>query len=156
VSKSKAIRAVAFFEAFKGALVFAAATGLLSVIHRDIHEIAAMLIAHTHLNPASRYPRIFLDAASHLQDSRLLLLAAGAAVYALVRFIEAYGLFFERAWAEVLAAGSGAIYIPFELAELVHRRTWHGLVILSLNVLVVAIMLHALVRRRSARATTAA
>jgi len=151
MATSKTIRLVALFEASKGILVLLAATGLLSLVHSDIHAVAAKLIEHTHLNPASRYPRIFLDAANHLQNFRLLLLASGAAVYSVIRFIEAYGLFYERTWAEVLAAGSGAIYIPFELVELVLRPTWYGFALLLLNLMVVVVMLRALLsRRRSA------
>jgi len=128
--------------------VLLAATGVLSFMHGDLHRAAAALIAHAHLNPAAKYPQIFLDAATRLQDSHLLLLAAGAALYSIVRFVEAWGLFFEKAWAEVLAAGSGGIYVPLELAELVRGPTWHGAVLLVLNLAVVAIMLHALYKRR--------
>ncbi len=156
MGRSKVIRAVAYMEAFKGIVVFIAATGLLSLIRADVPEMAATIVAHSHLDPASRYPQIFLDAASHLPDSRLLLLAAGAAVYSLLRGIEAYGLFFERAWAEVLAASSAAIYVPFELADLLRHPTWHSLLILFLNILVVAVMVFALIRRRSLAATSPA
>jgi len=143
------IRAVACFEALKGALVLVAATGVLSFLHGDLYRAAAALIAHAHLNPAAKYPQIFLDAAARLQDSHLLLLAVGAGLYSLVRFVEAWGLFLEKAWAEVLAAGSGAIYVPLELVELVRRATWHGGALLAVNVAIVAIMLHALHRRRA-------
>lgn len=125
-----------------------AASGLLSLIHKDVHAVAAKLIEHMHLNPASRYPQIFLDATSNVHDSRLVWLAAGAGGYALVRFVEAYGLYGEKAWAEVLAAVSGAIYVPFELAELLRRPTWHGALLLAVNLLVVALMVGALLRRR--------
>ena len=145
----KAIRAVAFLEAFKGTVVLLAATGLLSLIHHDLHAVAARLIEHLHLNPASRYPHIFLDLASGVTDSRLRLLAAGAALYAVVRFIEAYGLFRERAWAEVLAAVSGAIYVPFEVFELARAPTWHGAALLGINLAVVGIMVRALIERRT-------
>lgn len=142
------IRAIALLEAMKGLVVLAAGTGLLAAIHKDLHAIALRLVEHAHLNPASRYPQIFIDAAAHAQDSRLLLLASGAAAYALVRLVEAYGLFFERAWAEALAAASGAIYIPFELLGLHRHATWLGASLLVLNVAVVVIMVRALLRRR--------
>lgn len=157
MAQSRAIRVVALFEALKGAVVLLAATGILSLIHRDVYSIAATFIEHAHLNPASRYPRIFLDAASHMHDTRLLLLALGAAMYAIVRLVEAYGLFYERKWAEVLAAGSGAIYVPIELVSLFRGPTWHGLAILLLNVIVVIIMVRALaLRRRAVGGTDAA
>jgi len=144
----KAIRAIAFFEAFKGAIVLLAATGLLSLLHRDVYDIAVRFVEHAHLNPAAKYPQIFLDAAAKMQDSRLMLLALGAAAYSLVRFVEAYGLYRERAWAEVLAAGSGAIYVPFEVLEIYRHASWHGVLLLILNIVVVFIMLNALMRRR--------
>jgi len=143
-----AIRIVALFEAAKGALVLMAASGLLLLIHRDVHAVAATIIEHLHLNPASRYPRIFLDAVGDPHNSRLVLLAIGAAAYALVRFVEAYGLYGEKPWAEVLAAVSGSIYVPFELAELVRRPTWPGAVLLALNLIVVGLMVAALLARR--------
>lgn len=145
-----AIRTVALFEAFKGVVVLLAASGLLSLMHRDLHAMAAGFIEHMHLNPAARYPRIFLDALAHLQDTRLTALAAGAFLYALLRFVEAYGLYGEKAWAEVLAAVSGAVYVPFEIAGLLRHASWHGALLLGVNLLVVAIMLRALLRRRHA------
>ena len=151
-AQSAAIRIVALFEALKGAVVLAAASGLLSLVHKDVHAAAVTLIEHLHLNPASRYPTIFLDAASNVHDSRLLLLAAGAGVYAVVRLVEAYGLAREKAWAEVLAAASGAIYVPFELAGLHAHRTWHGALLLAVNLGIVALMVAALLRRRGAAA----
>jgi uncharacterized membrane protein (DUF2068 family) len=149
-AQSEAIRLVAAFEAIKGVVVLAGASGLLSLLHKDVHAAALTLLEHLHLNPASRYPTIFLDAASNVHDSRLLLLAAGAGTYALVRLVEAYGLARQRAWAEVLAAASGAIYVPFEVAGLHAHRTWHGALLLAVNLLIVALMVAALLRRRDA------
>jgi len=147
-SENRAIEAVAFFEAFKGAVVLVVATGLTLLMHRDLHAIAERLVAHTHLNPASRYPQIFLEAVDHLQNTHLSLLALGAAAYSALRFLEAYGLFRRAAWAEVLAALSGAIYVPFEIANLLRHFTWLSLGALVLNILVVLVMLAALMRRR--------
>lgn len=145
---SKALRLVAAFEGFKGVVVLIAATGLLTLVHQDVHRLAALLIEHAHLNPASRYPKIFIDAAAQVNDPRLWRLAAGAAAYAALRLVEAYGLYRERAWAEVLAALSGAVYIPFELMELYHHATGLGALLLALNVAVVAIMVHSLNKSR--------
>ncbi len=145
---SSAIRTVALFEAFKGAVVLMAASGLLSLMHHDLHAAAATVIGHLHLNPASHYPRILLDATANLHDSRLVWLAVGAGAYASLRFVEAYGLYGEKPWAEVLAAVSGAIYVPFEIAELARRPTWHSALFLVINLLVVGLMVGALRRRR--------
>jgi uncharacterized membrane protein (DUF2068 family) len=142
------MRAVAVFEAFKGAVVFLAGSGLLSLIHKDVHVIAVNFIRHMHLNPASHYPQIFIDAISNLHDSRMVILAIGAGLYAFLRFLEAYGLYTERAWAEVVAAVSGAIYVPFELDKILRRPTWHSALFLAINLLVVALMFGAYLQRR--------
>ena len=148
----RALNGVAAFEAFKGVTVLLAATGLLGFMHRDLHDSAAKFIEHLHLNPASRYPSIFIDAAGGLAGPRLLLLALGAATYASIRLIEAYGLFRGREWAEWLAALSGAIYIPPEIYGLLRTRSALSLGLLLLNVSVVAIVARSLARRRGHRA----
>ena len=147
-----AIRAVAFIEACKGAVVLVAATGLLTLLHKDLNELGTRLVAHTHLNPASKYPHIFLDALTHLDEPRVLALAAGAFAYAAVRLLEAYGLFRQRAWAEWLAALSGALYVPLEIVEVLHKPTALDMAVLVANAVVVAVMIRALIRRRSSRA----
>ena len=146
--RDPAIRLVACFEAAKGVFVLLAATGLLSLLHKDATAVAASLLEHAHLNPASHYPQIFLDAAAHLDDHRLLMLAGGAAVYAVFRLVEAYGLYFERPWAEMLAALSGAIYVPFEVLGLVRHASWHGALLLLVNLGIVGLMVRAM-RQRS-------
>ncbi|HET6472632.1 MAG TPA: DUF2127 domain-containing protein [Pseudomonadales bacterium] len=144
----RAIRTIAFVEGFKGVVVLLVATGLLSLVHKDLNEVAMRWVEHSHLNPASKYPQIFVDAMSHLQEPRLLWLAAGAAAYSTVRLIEAYGLFRERAWAEWLAALSGGLYIPVEIVEIVRKPTGLTFTVLVVNVVVVAVMVWALVARQ--------
>ena len=86
------MRIVAIAEAAKGTVVLLAGLGLLALINRDVQAIAERLVRLSHLNPASRYPRIFIDAAAHVTNGKLWLLAGAAAAYALVRWVEAYGL----------------------------------------------------------------
>jgi len=151
MAADKTIRFVAYLEAAKAIVVLMAATGLLSLIHKDVYAMAALLIEHAHLNPASKYPQIFLDAAAKFGNSRLLMLAGGAALYSLFHLVEAYGLYRERTWAEVLAAASATIYVPFELAGLIHKPSGLGAALLGLNLAVVALMVRALLRRRSVK-----
>ena len=149
-NQRKAVRAVALLEAAKGLLAIAAASGLLFLLHRDVAAFALRLVHHAHLNPAAHYPSIFINAAANLHDSRLLMLAFGAGAYSLLRLIEAYGLYYERAWAEVLAAASGAFYVPFEALGLFHKPDLLHFALLTLNLAIVAFMLYLLWQRRRA------
>jgi uncharacterized membrane protein (DUF2068 family) len=128
------VRVVATFEATKGALVFVAGLGLLSVVHEDLRTAAAEFIGHFYLSPASHGARLFLDAAERFDDVRVQWLATLAVCYSLLRFVEAYGLWYARRWAEWLAATSGAIYIPLELIELARGITWLKLGTFTINI----------------------
>ena len=138
------IRLIAFFEAAKGALVLLAGLGLLSLIHRDVQAVAEHIVRLGHLNPASHYPKIFIDAASRVTNGYLWAMAGGAVVYSIVRGIEAYGLWHERRWAEWFAMVAGGMYLPVEIFELFHRWTCLKLVVFGTNVLIVAYMAYAL------------
>jgi uncharacterized membrane protein (DUF2068 family) len=150
-SARPALRTVALFEAAKGLLALLGASGLLAFAHRDLGALGLRLVEHLHLNPAARYPHIFVQAIEHLQDQRLGLLALGAAAYTLVRLTEAYGLWRGRAWAEWLAAASGGIYLPFEVAELLRRPGWVTAALLLANAAIVVLMLQSLRQRGAAR-----
>jgi uncharacterized membrane protein (DUF2068 family) len=146
---------VALLEAAKGTVVLLAGFGVLALLHRDLQHVAEMLVHHLHLNPARHYPRIFLEAAARTTDTRLWMLAAGAFAYCVVRFVEAYGLWRERWWAEGFAALSGAVYMPFEIYRLARGAGWVSATALAINALVVAFMVYALrARRREARLAT--
>lgn len=148
---SSSLRAVGIIEASKGLLVLVVGFGLLSFAHHDVQHAAREVIAHLHLNPVNRYPQIFIDAADHLDDTHLTILAAFAALYAALRLAIGYGLWRLRTWAEWLAALSGAIYIPFEIIALSKGVTVLRVVMFLVNVFVVAIMVYALRQRRVAR-----
>jgi uncharacterized membrane protein (DUF2068 family) len=149
---SNTVRAVALFEAFKGTLVVLVGLGALSLVHHDAQRIAEELVGHLHLNPAKHYPRIFIDTAAHLTDARLWVLAALAATYGLVRFVEAYGLWQGKRWAEWLAAVSAGIYIPFELYGLFEGDIWFSFAALVINVFIVGLMVSALLRKHRVEA----
>lgn len=115
------LRAIAIMEAAKGLLVLISGSGLLLLVHRDAQAIAERLLVHLHLNPASHYPRIFLQIATNASPGRLRLWALGAALYAALRLIEAVGLWHARRWAEWFGVLTGLLYIPFEVASFVRR-----------------------------------
>jgi len=139
---------VALLEATKGAVVLLAGFGVLSLIHQGAQHVADVIVHHLHLNPAKHDPRIFLEAAARLRDARLWWLVAGASGYSLVRFVEAYGLWRQRWWAEGFAALSGGIYMPFEIWRLAHGGHAVAAIALAINTAVVAFMVYALLARR--------
>ncbi len=136
--RQKGLHMVALFEAAKGALVLLTGCGILLLIHTNLHLAAEELVREIHLNPSSHYPRIFIDAASHLTNTRLWALAVSALCYATIRFVEAVALWRARVWAEWFGLLSGAVYLPVELFEVSRRVTWPRLTVLTVNLIIVA------------------
>ncbi len=60
-------------------------------------------------------------------------------IYVFFRFVEAYDLYL-CPWAEWLALGSSAMYIPFEVADLSRHPHPFGVLIIVVNVLIVFYM----------------
>jgi uncharacterized membrane protein (DUF2068 family) len=141
---SSGLRAVALFEAIKGTLALFAAFGLLAIIPAEAREDALELVGRLHLNPGKNYPAVFVHLMENAANTQLWLIAGLVVVYALVRFLEAYGLWRSRPWAEWLAAASGAIYVPFEIYEISRGVSSIKVAALVLNITIVAYMSHAL------------
>lgn len=120
----RGLRAVALLEAAKGITVLIAGFGLLGFLDRDNEALAVQIVQHLHLNPAKGYPQIFIQAMAELTDTHLWILAGLAATYAAIRFVEAWGLWRDKRWAEWFGTLSGAIYIPIEIYKLAERVTW--------------------------------
>ena len=145
------LRVVSLFEATKGLFVLLAGFGLLAYIHKNLHLAAEQLVRHFHLNPASRYPRIFLDLADNVTDAQLWVLALSALLYAVIRLVEAYGLWLQRRWAEWFGLFAGAIYVPIEIVEVARKVTWPRVSLLIVNAAIVVYLAFILYLARQMR-----
>jgi uncharacterized membrane protein (DUF2068 family) len=142
------LRTVASFEALKGAVVLLLMLLLLGV-HHHVDDIAENLLSQLHIDPDLRISQAFLSAAYRLSDMRLLTITGAAMAYSTVRFVEAWGLWNRRVWAEWFALLSGALYLPWEILKVAQKSNWLHIGILAINVLVVLYMLY--IRIRSCR-----
>ena len=138
----RALRSVAALEFLKGLLVVAAGLALLSLSHRDlgVEFIASDLLHLLHLNPDWHISVLLLRTAARLQHANHTTVMAAFIIYPTLRFVEAYGLWRERAWAEWFALISGSAYLPFEIASLAHKHTAVRLAILLINIAIVLYM----------------
>lgn len=140
-SSTTGLRAVASFEALKGGVVVLLLFVVFGV-HNRAEDIAENLLFHLHIDPDRRLSQVLLDAATRLSDMRLVTITIAALSYSSVRFIESWGLWNRRVWAEWFALLSGALYIPWEALKLAEHHTWVNILILSVNVGIVLYMLY--------------
>lgn len=140
-SSDAGLRAVASFEAFKGVLVILLGI-LLLFVHEHAEDFAESLLDHLHIDSDKRFGHMLLHAASQLSDARLWMIAGASLTYSGVRFVEAWGLWHRRLWAEWFALLSGALYLPLEILKVAERPDWERVTILVINTAIVAYMLY--------------
>jgi len=137
----KGVRTVATLEFIKGVVVVLAGLGIFSMRHKDIWGITESFLEFFHVNPYHHYVGVFINLVYRLSDMHLWKIALMAAIYVTLRFVEAYGLWRIRPWAEWLAIASGSIYVPFEVEDLLRRPDYARFLIIVINVGIVLYML---------------
>jgi uncharacterized membrane protein (DUF2068 family) len=138
----KVLRAVASLELAKGLIVLAAGCSILTLLHKDTYEVAENLLHILHISPDHHLAHIFLGWADSLTDRKLWAVWGVAITYSTLRFVEAYGLWKARSWAEWIALISGTLYIPLEVRELFHRFSLFHISLLVINVAIVGYMVY--------------
>jgi|CZKM01.1.fsa_nt_gi uncharacterized membrane protein (DUF2068 family) len=145
------LRAIALFEAVKGILAFAASCGLLSLRHTDLHAITDAFLLRHGIDPERHYTRLVIETvaqATHLHAGQI---AAVGFAYALIRLVEAYGLWEGKHWAEWFAVISAGLYLPWELVHFArHPRLFNAGIILF-NLALLFYLARLLARQRAQR-----
>ena len=139
------LHVIAIFEAAKGLLALIAASGLEILgpepLQRWLHE----LINHFQLDPHHGA----IDWLSRTINPGSVHLAAGIGLaYAILRFVEAWGLWQVRTWASWLGCISAAVYLPLEVKELIQHPGWLSLTVFVVNLIVVWVLARDLFKRR--------
>jgi uncharacterized membrane protein (DUF2068 family) len=145
------LRAVAIFEAVKGVLIILLGLGVLTLLHKDVEDLAEHLLVRLHVSAEHRVGHAIVRAASKVTDARLWAIAGAALADAALRFTAAWGLWYRRVWAEWLVLLSGALYLPFEVMKLAERPNWLHITIFAGNFAIVLYMLY--IRLESFRST---
>jgi uncharacterized membrane protein (DUF2068 family) len=142
------LRLVAFLELVKGIFVLLIGVSAILLVRKDVWVIAESILALLHISTDRRSAQLFLDFADRLTDARLWAAARLAFAYSALRFVEVYGLWKQRTWAEWVAFGSGTLLLPLEI-----RRLLHGITLLRSAVFLgnLAIVLYMFFLLRSGR-----
>ena len=136
---------IAVFEGLKGLLALAAAIGLALLGPQPLRRAVADLISRFHLNPDHGVLPGLLDA---INPGAVHLAVIVVLVYALMRLLEAWGLWRARAWASWLGCIGSAAYLPLDLYALYYHHGWHTWAVLIANLIIVAVLGRDIVKRR--------
>lgn len=136
---------IAVFEGLKGLLALAAAIGLALLGPQPLRDAVAKLISKFHLNPDHGVLPGLLNA---INPGAVHLAVIIVLIYALMRLVEAWGLWRTRAWASWLGCLGSAAYLPLDLYALYRHHGWHTWAVLIANLIIVAVLGRDIVKRR--------
>ncbi|MDR3005164.1 MAG: DUF2127 domain-containing protein [Acidovorax sp.] len=146
----QAVRSVAIFEALKGLLAICAMLGLLSLLHHDLHHLAVEWMDHLGLSPHHGVAAWVLQTADRINATPVRTLELVGSAYAAARWLEAWGLWQDKAWGEWLGVLSCGLYLPLEIAHLLHKPSWQAGLVLLVNLGLIAVLALRLRQRRRA------
>jgi uncharacterized membrane protein (DUF2068 family) len=149
-----ALRSIAFFEAVKGVLALAAACGLLSLRHTDLHAATDAFLLRHGINPERHYMRLFIESVAKATNHHVAEIAVLGFAYAAVRFVEGYGLWREKKWAEWFAVISAGLYLPLELTHFGRHPSLFNAGVIIVNMVIILYLANLLGQQRAERERT--
>lgn len=139
--RDRILTLIALFKFVKGVTLVALGVTALRLIGSDLKEQArAMFEALGNSIDVVPVLRLLRDIGA-LPPTRLKLAGAGAFLYAALFFTEGIGLWRQKRWAEYLTVVATSSFIPFEIYEIIQKRTIPRISALVINVLVVLYLL---------------
>jgi len=143
------LRVIACFKFGKAVLATLAALGALRLLQPSTAAWADRWLAALALRHNRRLFQRLLAVAIGIPPRGLQALAVGALVLAVLFTVEGVGLWLGKRWGQYLTVVATSLFVPLEVVRLAHRVTPTGLSALLLNLAVVALLVHHLVRHRA-------
>ena len=146
------LRLIALFKFGKAALATMVALGALRLLQPSTAAWADRWLAALAVRHDRRVLQLLIAPVLGLRPWALVSLAAGAFVLAGLFTIEGVGLWMGKRWGQYLTVVATVLFVPLEVVRVVHVVSWDRLVALLLNLAIVALLVHHLVRRRPSSA----
>jgi uncharacterized membrane protein (DUF2068 family) len=124
---------------------------MLSLRETDLHAVTDEFLLKHGINPERHYMRLFIEGVAKATHHHSSEIAAVGFVYALVRFVEGYGLWRERRWAEWFAVISAGIYLPLELTHFGRHPSFFTAGVILVNMLIMLYLASLLGQQRAER-----
>jgi uncharacterized membrane protein (DUF2068 family) len=142
----RGLRLIALFKFTKVALLLGVGLGALRLLDPDTTMRVQRWSSAVATSSDRRFVQHLLALALGLSPERLVVLALGAFLYAVLFVTEGVGLWFGLRWAEYLTAFATASFVPIELFEALQRVSVLRVGALVLNVAAAAYLVYRLDR----------
>lgn len=149
---NKVLLLIAIYKGALAVLFAALGLGAFRLLHHDLGDVLDSVREALHFSPESRLINFLADHVDLVDDNLLRRIGLLAFSYSAVSLLEGIGLYFEKAWAEILTVLITASFLPWELFEVWRQVTWLRVGLLVVNTLVLLYLLKALDERRKKKA----
>jgi uncharacterized membrane protein (DUF2068 family) len=126
------LRVIGGFKLLKTLMLIAGGIGMIS-----LGEHGNSLGWQTHVDPGNHYVNAALAKLSSTSPHEIEELGVGCFVYAALFATEGLGLVFRKLWAEYLTIVITGSFIPLEIYEMVHHKSWVKAAVIVVNVAIV-------------------
>ena len=130
-------RVIGAMKVISGAAMSAAGVGIFRALHTDIGELIEHYATRLHLDPENRIVHFVLEKVGGLSSDQIKLIGAGTFLYAIVHFIEGFGLIFLQRWAEYFTVGITSSLMPLEIYEIYEKQSPIRIAVLLVNLAIV-------------------
>ena len=125
----------------KGTLLILISLKGFSLLNTDLRQVVDQLIIHFNLDVDRSVIAITLKKIGMINGQRLLMISIAVFLYGVLDLVEAYGLHKRRKWAEYLTVFATALFIPFEIYEVMEKITLIRTGALILNCMIVIFLI---------------
>jgi uncharacterized membrane protein (DUF2068 family) len=146
---------IGIFKLSKGILFTAIGIGMLKLIDKDIDDLFRDLIAKLHIDAEHKFIQNIILQLSHVTNHTLEELSIFTFLFAFLLYIEAFGLLWQKVWAEFVTIAETSLFIPFEIYEIFRHATIIKVSILAINVAIVGYLVWAIMRKTSGQSAAA-
>ncbi len=148
VPPAKGLYLIGCYKLFEGCALVLLGFGVLRMLHRDIQPLLLHWVHVLRVDPDNRYIHRLLEKAFSVNPRQLRELSVGTFLYAILRFLEGFGLILRKRWGEYLTVVATGVFIPLEIYEIYRHLTWMRLAVFAINVATLWYLIFALRRGR--------
>ena len=120
-----------------GLIELAMALGVLALLDKDMGALAEQIARFCNLDTENHYVSYMIEKAGFIGNHTIMGASGVLFLLSVLAFVEGYGLYIRRRWAEWLTVASTSLFIPLELYEVIREITLVKVGILVFNCAVV-------------------
>ena len=138
MKKHEAFLKIIIIEKFALGIIAALLSfGVISFINKDMEVFANQIVDYFDLDMDNSYIEAVITRIGMIKNGTIIGVSIGMVSYASLNLAMGYGLHMRKRWAEWLTVIATALFIPFEIYEIIQEQTLIRIGILILNCAIV-------------------